>query len=115
MTMASSIYRPTPTSMSAGVGGSPLPPYLDQLASLKALYEAKGQAAAAAAAAAGLQLTPSHLLGPGGLLPPGLHGFPPRPPPHFLGLPGQPPHNMPPREYPLHPWFINRHRFPLGR
>jgi len=21
---------------------------------------------------------------------------------------------MPPREYPLHPWFINRHRFPLG-
>jgi len=60
----------------------------------------------------------------------GLPGFP-RPPasslPHpFLGLPGaaghlgggplggpQPPHGVP-REFPLHPWFINRHRFPLG-
>jgi hypothetical protein len=113
--------------LSSSTLGSPLPPYLDQLASLKALYEAKGQAAAAAAAAglplpsaaAGLPLAPAHLLGGGGLLPPGL-GFPPRPPaglpPHFLGLPGhhQPP-NMPPREYPLHPWFINRHRFPLGK
>lgn len=105
-----SIYRPTP-STPAGVV-SPLPPYLDQLASLKALYEAKGLPLGAA--------LPAHLLAAaapnGGLLPPVL-GFPPRPPPHFLGLPGgpPPPHNLPPREYPLHPWFINRHRFPLGK
>jgi hypothetical protein len=104
-----SIYRPTPTA----AAGTSLPPgslpYLDQLASLKALYEAKGQQQAVG----GLPLAPTHLLGPN-FLPPGL-GFP-RPPgglPHFLGLPGQSPH-LPPREYPLHPWFINRHRFPLG-
>ena len=113
-----SIHRPTPTS----------PPtlaqtYLDQLASLKAFYEAKGG--------------PGGLGHPGGpppqhqphpLLPPGLslpHGLslPPRPPASLggpFGLPpGMPsplhPHGMPPREYPLHPWFINRHRFPLGK
>lgn len=28
--------------------------------------------------------------------------------------PLHPHHGLPPREYPLHPWFINRHRFPLG-
>merc|ERR1711963_755217 len=32
------------------------------------------------------------------------------------GMPSplHPHHGLPPREYPLHPWFINRHRFPLG-
>merc|ERR1719220_1662589 len=54
-----------------------------------------------------------------------LHGLP-RPPPNiqsglppFLNLPGMPgsnpviPPNVP-REYPLYPWFINRHRFGGG-
>ena len=81
--------------------GGVSPSYLDQLNSLRALYEAKGQ----------VPLPPTHLLAPG--LMQGLHGLHRPPPslPHFMGLPGAP---MPPREYPLHPWFLNRHRFPLG-
>lgn len=123
-----SLVRPIPTSM--GGGGPPLAisaqSYLDQLASLKAFYEARGQS------------LPGQSMGPN-LLPPGLggnlglHGLPPlglpglpRPPtslqsglPPFLGLPGGPPphHGIPqniPREYPLYPWFINRHRFGGG-
>lgn len=116
------LYRPSPTSVSPGLAQSYLQ---DQLASLKAFYEAKGQSVPG--------LAPSHLLPPGlagGLPVTGLPGFP-RPPasslPHpFLGLPGaghlgggplggpQPPPGVP-REFPLHPWFINRHRFPLGK
>ena len=111
-----SLYRPTPTSLpsSPSVAQSYLQ---DQLASLKAFYEAKGQS---------VPLPGNPLLAPGLSLPQGLPGFP-RPPsslPPFLGLPGQfpgstglgapqPPHV--PREFPLHPWFINRHRFPLGK
>ena len=113
------LYRPSPASAS----------YLhDQLAQLKAFYEAKGQSVPGLGAPA-----PGHLLPPGlagGLPVTGLPGFPRVPPasslPHpFLSLPGaghlaggplggpQPPHGVP-REFPLHPWFINRHRFPLG-
>lgn len=58
---------------------------------------------------------------PGLSLPPGLP-LPPRLPsnmPPFMHHPPSLPgplhhHSLPPREYPLHPWFINRHRFPLG-
>jgi len=113
-----SVYRPTPSSLPSSP--SIAQNYLDQLASLKAFYEAKGQSVPG--------LPGNHPLLPPGLsgLPSGLPGFP-RPPsslPPFLGLPGaqfpgnplaaapQPPHV--PREFPLHPWFINRHRFPLG-
>jgi len=108
----SSVYRPTPTSLphSPSVAQS----YLDQVAALKAIYEAKGQS---------VQLPGNPLMNPGLSLPSGLPGFhrPPSSLPPFLGLPGQfpgsplapqPPHV--PREFPLHPWFINRHRFPLG-
>ena len=114
-----SVYRPTPSSLPSSP--SIAQNYLDQLASLKAFYEAKGQSVPG--------LPGNHPLLPPGLsgLPSGLPGFP-RPPsslPPFLGLPGaqfpgnplaaapQPPHV--PREFPLHPWFINRHRFPLGK
>ena len=109
----SSVYRPTPTSLphSPSVAQS----YLDQVAALKAIYEAKGQS---------VQLPGNPLMNPGLSLPSGLPGFhrPPSSLPPFLGLPGQfpgsplapqPPHV--PREFPLHPWFINRHRFPLGK
>ena len=97
----SPLLRPNPTSP-ASLPVSPQT-YLDQLASLKALYEAKGQ---------GLPMPPSPLLPPG-MMPHGLGGFhrPPTSLHPFLGLQ----HPMPPREYPLHPWFINRHRFPLGK
>ena len=92
----SPLLRPIPTSM----GGVPQS-YLEQLASLKALYEGKNQ---------GMHLPPTQLLPPA-FMNQGLHGFH-RPPTHpFLGLPQ---HQLHPREYPLHPWFLNRHRFPLG-
>jgi len=107
-----SIYRPTPTSLPSSP--SLAQSYIqDQLASLKAFYEAKGQS---------VPLPANPLLHPGMGFPPSLPGFP-RPPsslPPFLGLPGSqfpPSHPLGPqipREYPLHPWFINRHRFPLG-
>eukprot|EP00090_Calanus_glacialis_P046536 TRINITY_DN9196_c0_g1_i1.p1 TRINITY_DN9196_c0_g1~~TRINITY_DN9196_c0_g1_i1.p1 ORF type:complete len:347 (-),score=44.08 TRINITY_DN9196_c0_g1_i1:427-1467(-) len=108
----SSIYRPTPTSIPSSP--SLAQSYLqDQLASLKAFYEAKGQS---------VPLPGNPLLPHGMGFPPSLPGFPRHPSslPPFLGLPGsqfQPSHPMNPqipREYPLHPWFINRHRFPLG-
>ena len=106
-----SLVRPIPTS-----GASPAS-YLDQLAQLKAFYEARG------AAAAGLTPGPPGLPGLGL---PGLHHAAvlsalPRPPvslPPFLGLPGQPqplPGQQLPREYPLYPWFLNRNRFPGGK
>ena len=103
----SSLYRPTPASLPAST--SLAQSYLqDQLASLKAFYEAKGQSVPLPGS--------SPLLNPGLSLPAGLPGFP-RPPsslPPFLGLPPiQPP--PVPRELPIHPWFINRHRFPLGK
>ena len=82
------------------------PSYLEQLSSLRALYEAKGQ----------VPLPPTHLLAPGLLQ--GLPGLPragpPSLPPFLHGLPGAG-GQLPPREYPLHPWFLNRHRFPLGK
>ena len=121
------LYRPSPASASASAQS-----YLhDQLAQLKAFYEAKGQAVPGLGGPGAPGAHP--LLHPGlagGLPVTGLPGFP-RPPasslPHpFLGLPGaaghlgggplggpHPPHGVP-REFPLHPWFINRHRFPLG-
>ena len=113
-----SIYRPTPTSLpsSPNLAQSYLQ---DQLASLKAFYEAKGQTLPLP----GNPLQSNPLLPPTMGFPPSLPGFP-RPPsslPPFLGLPGsQFPASHPmnpqiPREYPLHPWFINRHRFPLGK
>ena len=122
-----SLVRPIPTSLPGGGGGAPplvvsAQSYLDQLASLKAFYEARGQSLPTS--------QPSPILPPGlgGLpgLPPMLHGLP-RPPPNmqsglppFLNLPGMPGSNpvIPPhipREYPLYPWFINRHRFPGGK
>lgn len=126
----SSLYRPTPTSLPSSPALTAHHLLQDQLAQLKAFYDAKGAG-----------MGPS-LGGPGGgagLLPPGLAqhlgpaslpGLLPRPGPPsslppFLGLPGAGgqfpgsplgPHPAPiPREYPLHPWFINRHRFPLGK
>ena len=116
-----SLFRPTPSSLpsSPALAQSYLQ---DQLASLKAFYEAKGQSSPSQAP--GL---PSPLLPPGlASLPSALPGFP-RPPasslPPFLGLPphlpgshlGPQPGPGVPREFPLHPWFINRHRFPLGK
>ena len=119
-----SLVRPIPTSLPASPGLS-TQSYLDQLAQLKAFYEARGTGSGGPAVGG---------VGGGSLLPPGL-GLPglhpaavlsalPRPPnlpgglPPFLGLPGQP-HSLPgqplPREYPLYPWFINRHRFPGGQ
>ena len=107
----SMIMRPIPTSVSGGgAGPSLLNPqsYLDQLASLKAFYEAKQNASPPPMMPANL---PMHGLHPmlAGLPRPGLPGL--------LGggghHPGMPPH-MVPREYPLYPWFINRHRFPGG-
>ena len=112
-----SLVRPIPTS------GASTASYLDQLAQLKAFYEARG-------AAAGLSPAPAPHGLPGlGL--PGLHHAAvlsalPRPPvslpnglPPFLGLPGQPGQPLPgqhlPREYPLYPWFLNRNRFPGGK
>ena len=115
----SSLYRPTPASLASSPA---LAQALlqDQLASLKAFYEAKGQSSPVP----GLPTNP--LIPPGLALPSSLPGFPRPPsslPPAFLGLPGahlpgnplghQPPHGVP-REFPLHPWIINRHRFPLG-
>ena len=103
----SSLYRPTPASLPASQ--SLAQSYLqDQLASLKAFYEAKGQS---------VPLPGGPLAGlPSLSLPSALPAFP-RPPsslPPFLGLPPiQPP--PVPRELPIHPWFINRHRFPLGK
>ena len=47
-------------------------------------------------------------LGPLGAL-----GLPRPPPPMGLFGPGGPPPQIP-REYPLYPWFISRHRFPGG-
>jgi hypothetical protein len=38
----------------------------------------------------------------------------PRPPPMFHIGAGGPHHQQIPREYPLYPWFISRHRFPGG-
>ena len=111
-----SLVRPIPTS-----GASPAS-YLDQLAQLKAFYEARGAAAGLAPGPAGPSLP--------GLGLPGLHHAAvlsalPRPPvslptglPPFLGLPGQPqplPGQQLPREYPLYPWFLNRNRFPGGK
>ena len=114
-----SVYRPSPYTA---------PSLQAQLASLKAFYEAKG---AGVGPGLGAPLLPPGLSLPVSALP----GFP-RPPvsslPPFLGLgpgagagagaalpglpgsPHQPPHGVP-REFPLHPWFINRHRFPLGK
>jgi len=107
-----------PTSLPGGAANLS---YLDRLASLKALYESTtkmGEAAAAAAAGGlppgfpGLPGSPFNL--PHGIPPAMLAGLPPRLP----GLPGL--HDIrgqmipPPREYPLYPWFINRHRFPGG-
>ena len=101
----------------------PLPPtglpnpqaYLDQLVQLKAIYEARG--------VGGTSLPPI----PSGVptlpgLPPALHPGLHRPlvgqalPPFLGGMGGHPalPPSMP-REYPLHPWFVNRHRFPPGK
>jgi hypothetical protein len=108
-----------PTSLPGG--GAANLSYLDRLASLKALYDSTtkmGEAAAAAAAGGlppgfpGLPGSPFNL--PHGLPPAMLAGLPPRLP----GLPGLPDMRgqmiPPPREYPLYPWFINRHRFPGG-
>ncbi len=112
-----SLVRPIPTTTGGGaLLGSPQS-YLDQLASLKAFYESTASRSAH---------HPSPHNGPPllhpGLLPPGLH-------PMLSGLQrpggglflggGQPQHHpaMPPhlpREYPLYPWFIHRHRFPGG-
>ena len=114
-----SLVRPIPTSIPGSTALS-TQSYLDQLQQLKAFYEARGGGAPGPGST-------SPLLPPGLSLP-GLHPAAvlsalPRPPnmpgplPPFLGLPGQP-HSLPgqplPREYPLYPWFINRHRFPGG-
>ena len=103
----SSLYRPSPASLPTSQ--SLAQSYLqDQLASLKAFYEAKGQSVPLPGS--------SPLINPSLSLSAALPGFP-RPPsslPPFLGLPPiQPP--PVPRELPIHPWFINRHRFPLGK
>ena len=123
------LVRPIPTTTNGGgvssFLGSPQS-YLDQLASLKAFYEST--------ASRGGPPNNSAMGGGGpplmhpGLLPPGLHPMlsglqqqqrPPGGLPAFLGGPPShhhhpvlPPHL--PREYPLYPWFIHRHRFPGG-
>jgi len=116
-----SLVRPIPTSLH---GSSPslinTQSYLDQLASLKAIYEARGNPSLPPSSGSPALLPPT--LGIPGLHP--MLSALPRPPtnlpggmPPFLGLPGQHP-GLPgqqvPREYPLYPWFINRHRFPGG-
>ena len=117
-----SLVRPIPTSLH---GSSPslinTQSYLDQLASLKAIYEARGNPSLPPSSGSPALLPPT--LGIPGLHP--MLSALPRPPtnlpggmPPFLGLPGQHP-GLPgqqvPREYPLYPWFINRHRFPGGK
>lgn len=116
-----SLVRPIPTSIH---GNSPslvnTQSYLDQLASLKAFYEARGNPQLPPSSGASTLLPPT--LGIPGLHPM-LSALPRHPSnlpgglPHFLGLHGQHP-GLPsqqiPREYPLYPWFINRHRFPGG-
>lgn len=118
------VMRPIPTSLSSS-SPSLLNPqsYLDQLASLKAFYEARGNQE---------NSPPPHPLLPPSLGLHGLHpmlsGLPRHGLPGMLNLPGAgsglPPHlsgggsGLPPhlpREYPLYPWFINRHRFPGGK
>ena len=121
-----SLVRPIPTSLTGSPGLS-TQSYLDQLQQLKAFYEARGGGAPGLGSVTSSASAGSALLPPG-LSIPGLHPAAvlsalPRPPnmpgalPPFLGLPGQP-HGLPgqplPREYPLYPWFINRHRFPGG-
>ena len=122
------VMRPIPTSLPASGLLNPQS-YLDQLASLKAFYEAK-QTSSPPTSSSLLPSSPPALL-PSSLpslpnLPlPGLHpmlaGLPRPGLPGFLGggaggggpYPGLPPH-LGPRESPLYPWFINRHRFPGG-
>eukprot|EP00096_Caligus_rogercresseyi_P010989 TRINITY_DN4178_c0_g2_i1.p1 TRINITY_DN4178_c0_g2~~TRINITY_DN4178_c0_g2_i1.p1 ORF type:complete len:347 (-),score=78.47 TRINITY_DN4178_c0_g2_i1:454-1494(-) len=97
------LLRPIPTSAQS---------YLDQIASLKAFYDQRGPPD---------NSPPTGASGPGssgvGLQPPGaLMGLPRPglPPPVFLGAAGAMAHPQIPREYPLYPWFISRHRFPGG-
>ena len=118
-----SLVRPIPTSLPGSPGIPTTQSYLDQLQQLKAFYEARGGGGGGGGGGVAASLLPPGLHGLPGLHPAAVLSALPRPPnmpgglPPFLGLPGQP-HSLPgqplPREYPLYPWFINRHRFPGG-